>query len=148
MGFNRGGRRPGEGYSNCLWVIICGVIEWLQLCVEFWPLLISAACGSVLMWLIFVTLLRRFELGLPIAAAATLIWALYPPVAVYSTSGLATMPFMLMLFVTFERLILRRGGICPIGAGLAALTLALLRIEGLCWVIVFIPVAVVPRWMA
>ncbi|MCH8857954.1 MAG: hypothetical protein IID54_00065 [Proteobacteria bacterium] len=146
--FNLGDHTPVEGYSNFLWVMICGVIEWLKLSVEFWPLLISAACGSVLMWLIFVTLRRRFEIGLPIAAAATLIWALYPPVAVYSTSGLATMPFMLMLFVTFERLILRRGGICPIGAGLAALTLALLRIEGLYWVIVFIPMAVVSRWMA
>jgi hypothetical protein len=146
--YNLGDHTPVEGYSNFLWVIICGVFEYFEMSIELWPLLLSAACGSLLMWLIFITIRVRLKASLPIAAAATLIWALHAPVAVYSTSGLATMPFMLLLFVTFERLVLRRGAIAPIGAGLAALALALLRVEGLYWAIVIILMAVFSRWMA
>ena len=146
--YNLGDHTPVEGYSNFLWVIICGIFEYFEMSIEFWPLLLSAACGSLLMWLIFRTIRMRLQASLPIAAAATLIWALHAPVAVYSTSGLATMPFTLLLFVTFERLILRRGAIAPIGAGLAALALALLRAEGLYWAILLILMAGFSRWMA
>jgi hypothetical protein len=142
------GEPPVEGYSNFLWVLATAGFEYLGLSVEVWPLLLSAACGSVLLWLIFRTLRSRFEVGLPIAAVATLIWGTYPPVAAYSTSGLATMPFMLLMFVTFERLILRRGGMAPIAGGLAALGLALIRVEGLYWAIVIMIMAAVSRWMA
>lgn len=146
--YNLGDHTPVEGYSNFLWVIICGIFEYFEMSIEFWPLLLSAACGSLLMWLVFLTIRKRLQASLPIAAAATLIWALHAPVAVYSTSGLATMPFMLLLFVTFERLVLRRGAIAPIGAGLAALGLALLRVEGIYWAIVIISLAVFSRWLA
>ncbi len=142
------GEPPVEGYSNFLWVLIAAGFEYLGLSVEFWPLLLSSACGSLLLWLIFWTLRRRLEVSLPIAAVVTLIWGTYPPVAVYSTSGLATMPFMLLMFLTFERLILRRGAIAPIAGGLAALGLALIRVEGLYWAIVIIAMAAVSRWMA
>lgn len=146
--FNLGDEPPVEGYSNFLWVLVCAVFEFFRLNIELWPLLTSAACGTLLMWLVFDTLRRRMEVGLPAAAAATLLFALHPPVAVYSTSGLETMPFALLLFVAFERLVLRREGIAPVGAGLAVLGVALIRVEGVYWALALILLAAFARELA
>ncbi|HKA15361.1 MAG TPA: hypothetical protein VKH41_10125, partial [Myxococcota bacterium] len=69
------------------------------------------------------------------AVLAALSLGCSPPFAVWSTGGLETMAFALALFATFERLVLRRAGVDPVGGALAALALALLRVEGIAWAV-------------
>lgn len=134
--FNLGEEPPVEGYSNFLWTLCAVPVEGLGLDVGFWMSLVSFLCGSVLLFLVFRTLRTRLELELPVAWLATLALACFPPFAVWSTGGLETMAFALALFVTFERLVLRRAGIDAVGGGLAALALSLVRVEGCLWAVV------------
>ncbi len=131
--FNPGSSPPVEGYSNYLWMAFCALIEFLGLDITFWPRLVSFLCGSILLYLVFWKLRTRLELGrLPsVLAAATLGCA--PPYFIWSTSGLETMPYALLLFVTFQRLLLRRTGPACVSGGIAGLGLALIRVEGIAW---------------
>jgi len=146
--YNLGEHLPVEGYSNFLWVIISAVFEFFRLDVTFWPLLLSALCGVVLLWLVFDVLRRRLDVGLPAACVATLFLGCFPPFAYWSTGGLETMPFALLVFITFERLILRRQGVAGVGAGVAGLLLALMRVEGIAWIAVLLVLAIVSRQIA
>jgi len=134
--YNAGEEPPVEGYSNFLWTLYAALIEALGLDVGFWAALLSAACGSLLLWLVYRALVDALGVDRPIAGLATLSLGCFPPFAVWSTGGLETMPFALALFVTFERLVLRRAGVDPVGGALAALALALLRVEGIAWAVV------------
>lgn len=146
--FNLGDHVPVEGYSNFLWVLIAAVFEALRLDPAFWMLLISAGCGSFLLFLIFDLLHRRLGVSLLVAAGATLTLGCYPPFAHWSTSGLETMPFALLVYLTFERLVLRERGVDAVGAGLAGLALALIRVEGVAWVVVLLALGLVSRRIA
>jgi hypothetical protein len=141
--YNPGEHPPVEGYSNFLWVLLCAVFEHFRMDVTFWPLLVSAACGTALLWLLFDVLHRRLGVNLVVASLATLSVGCFPPFAVWSTSGLATVPFALLVLVTFERLVLRRAGPDGIGGGVAGLLLALIRLEGIAWVLVILVLAIV-----
>ena len=143
--YNLGDQLPVEGYSNFLWVVICGVVKLLGGDVLFWTPVLSFLCGSVLMYLLFDRLHRRLRLNLWITSIATLMLACSPAFAVWSTSGLETMPFALLLFVTFDRLILRRAGIAPVAAGIAGLATALIRVEGVYWAALLVPLALFTR---
>jgi arabinofuranosyltransferase len=146
--YNLGEHLPVEGYSNFLWVIICSVFELFRLDITFWPSLLSAACGTVVLWLVFDTLRRRLEISLPVTCLATLSLGCFPPFAVWCTGGLATMPFALLMFVTFERLVLRRDTPAGLAAGIAGLLLALLRVEGIAWCVVILVLAIISRRLA
>lgn len=146
--YNLGDHTPVEGYSNFLWVLICSIFEFFRMEITVWPLLLSAACGTLLLWLVFDLLRRRLELNLVVVCLATLSLGCFPPLAVWSTSGLATIPFALLVFVTFERLVLRRGGAAGISGGVAGLLLALIRIEGIGWALVILILALVSRRIA
>jgi hypothetical protein len=143
--FNPGEHLPVEGYSNFLWVLICGVFEWLRMEITLWPPLVSAACGTALLWLVFDTLRRRLGITTPVAALATLTLGCFPPFAVWSSSGLETMPFALLVFIVFERLVLRREAPDGVGAGIAGLLLALIRLEGIAWVAVILIITLLSR---
>jgi len=142
--FNPGESPPVEGYSNFLWVLLCALIERLGGSVEFWPLLVSAACGAMLVFLVYRTLRVRLELPRVPAVGAAAIFALFPPLAVYGTSGLATVPFSLCVFLAFDALVLRAA---PGGfrAGVFGLLAALLRTEGIYWCVVLLAVAGLSR---
>ncbi|MFH0944267.1 MAG: hypothetical protein V2A76_03635, partial [Planctomycetota bacterium] len=146
--YNLGDGEPVEGYSNFLWVIICSVFEFFRMDITLWPLLLSAACGVAVLWLVFDLLSRRLEVGAPAAFLATLSLACYPPFALWSTGGLATMPFALAVLLTLERLVLRRSGPDVLGGSLAGLFLALLRLEGIAWFAVILFLAFLSRRLA
>lgn len=146
--YNPGAHPPVEGYSNFLWVIICSIFESFHLEITRWPLLLSAATGTVLLWLVFDLLRRRLEVSLPVTCLATLSLSCFPPLALWSTSGLATVPFALLIFVTFERLIVRREAAAGVSAGIAGLLLALLRVEGVAWAAVILILALISRRLA
>jgi hypothetical protein len=143
--FNLGPEAPVEGYSNFLWTLYCAGIEALGGNPELWAPLASFLCGAVLLALVLRVLRERFELALPVAFLTTLGLALFPPFAVWATGGLETMPFALLLFVSFERLVLRRAGVAPVAAAVAGVGLALLRFEGLAWAVLFGALAAVAR---
>jgi len=146
--FNPGEHLPVEGYSNFLWVLICAVFELLRMNITLWPLLLSVAGGTVLLWLVFDVLRRRLELCTAVAALATLTLGCFPPFALWSSSGLETVPFALLVFVTFERLVLRRESPDGVGAGIAGFLLALMRVEGVAWVAIILFLAIVSRRIA
>ena len=146
--YNLGEHLPVEGYSNFLWVMICAVFEFFRLEITIWPLMLSVLSGVLLLWLVFDTLRRRLKLGLAPACLGMLLVGCFPAFAYWSTSGLATMPFALLVFITFERLVLRRAGVAGLGAGVAGLLLALIRVEGIAWVGVLLILAIVSRWLA
>jgi len=138
--FNVGESPPVEGYSNFLWLLLAAAMEVLNAPVEALIPMFSATCGGLLLWRVFV-ICKSFGASEPVAFAACLPLALSPAMAIWSTSGLATMPFALFLVVLAERLILRDEPADPLAAA-AAIGLILVRTEGWAWVVVFSVIAI------
>ena len=90
--FNLGEQVPVEGYSNFLWVLWSGLIEFLGGDVTFWVPLTSFLAGAILLYRVFVVLRSNLGLSLWLTTLATLTLAVFPPFAVWSTSGLETVP--------------------------------------------------------
>jgi arabinofuranosyltransferase len=138
--YNLGDHAPVEGYSNFLWVLACAPFEALHLEITRWPLLLSSACGLALLLLV-ARRLRSLGVGLLSTSLAVGAMAVFPPFAAWSTSGLETMPFALLLFWTFDLLVLDPDGRHPVRAGIVALLLALVRIEGVLWSVAILALA-------
>ena len=88
-------------YSNFLWVVVCTFIEYLELDITFWAPMLGFVCGSLLLYLVFRTLRRDFDMGLGVAFSITLGLGLFPPYALWSTGGLGTMAFALSVLALF-----------------------------------------------
>ncbi len=139
--FNVWDRPPVEGYSNFLWVILASGVHAVGLDMLLWMPILSWLCGAALLAILLQRLVHVLEVPLPIAGAAVLGLACYTPFAVWTTSGLATMPFALLLFLTFDRLVLVRGGPDWIWGGVFGALLSLIRVEGIAWFAVVCVVA-------
>lgn len=122
---------PVEGYSNFLWVLLSAVAESLLWDVVLLAPLVSTLCGVLVV--VRLEKLCRERLGFDAwtAFAATAWFAWSPVAAVWSTGGLATMPFALLFLLTAESLLFRRSALRSVV--LCAL-LMLVRSEGLLWV--------------
>lgn len=136
--YNLGDGAPVEGYSNFLWMAIGAVVERLGGDISFWMPLLSFVLGGLLLVHFSKTLIRYFDVDVEVATLSTLALACFPPFAVWSTGGLATMAQTLLTFVLYERLVLSRDRWSGVGAGLAAAALALVRAEGIAWVVVLL----------
>ena len=134
--FNPGEHIPIEGYSNFLWVVVCAVLEHLSLDLTMVVPSISMGCGVVLLWRTHRVLRRDFGVEETPALLAIATLATLPAYAVWSTSGLETMPFALSLFYIFEQLVLRTDRGAPWRASIGGIVLVLIRAEGLGWAIV------------
>lgn len=143
--YNLGDGMPVEGYSNFLWVAVGALIEALRLDITFWAPLLSTLCGGLLLVLFYRLVRVRFDVALVPAVMATALLGFSAQFAVWSTSGLETMPFALLVFITAERLLLRRGGMAPVTGAIAGVLLALVRSEGIAWTLVLLVLAVVSR---
>lgn len=143
--YNMGDHPPEEGFSNFLMVAIGATVEKLGLSIEFWLPVVAFLSGSALLYLVFRLARYRFDASLPVAAIATAALGFAAQFAVWSTSGLETMTYALLLFATFERLILRRDGIDGVGAGVLAVLVALSRVEGVYWALALVPMAAMSR---
>ena len=145
--YNLEPQQPEEGYSNFLWVVVCTLIEYLELDITFWAPMLGFACGSLLLYLVFRTLRPDFGMGLGVAFSITLGLGLFPPYALWSTGGLGTMAFALSAFATAYFLVLRPAGIAPYRGALAGIAMALLRAEGIAWALLIALLGIVTRRM-
>jgi arabinofuranosyltransferase len=139
--FNPGGEAV-EGYSNFLWVALCALIEGRLWSVERLVPLVSVVAGIWLVVAIHRVARRRFGLDAESSLCAAAAFAWCPAVAVWSTSGLATMPFTLLMFLCFEQLVWGRR---PERLFFVALPLALIRVEGVLWLGVLVALAAAVR---
>ncbi len=131
--FNLGEHTPVEGYSNFLWVALGWMVERLGGSQELLLPCASFALGSFTLWRVFQSAQRSYGVSPVCAALGTLTLALSPAFTVWSTSGLETMAFACLFLLSFEHLVLLRGGRF---AGLIGLGLALVRVQGIAWVLV------------
>lgn len=133
--FNLGDHVPVEGYSNFLWVCVATLFERVRLEPQVWMPVVSFAAGSLLIIAVFLTLRRSFGMSLATVVPACLFLGCAPSVAVWSTSGLETVLFSLLVFLTFQRVVLRSSGPAGVTGGLAAMALSLIRAEGFAWAV-------------
>jgi hypothetical protein len=137
--FNVGDRV--EGYTNLLWVLWLTPFERMHIDLALVSRLTSVASGIVLLALMLRLVERRLQPTFAVLTATGLFFALLPPVAVWSTSGLETMPFALAYFGVFERLALDPERPRGVQAGLWGAAAVLLRADGAAWVLILIALA-------
>jgi len=141
--FNMGVDPPVEGYTNFLWTLWIAALESVKASPPVWSRISSFGCALVLFW----SVVRFASLEFRLSSLGTICTALFfgtlPPLAVWATSGLETMPFALAVFLTYDRIAPRHREPSWILSGLAAVAAALLRADGLVYVgIVLFVVAV------
>lgn len=134
--FNPGEEVPVEGYSNFLWLVMCAAFEAWNIDVRVVMPTLSALSGIALLLFFHRALREQYGISPPVAFAATVILGLTPSMGVWATSGLATMPYALLVFLFFERMVLSREPRLWLSATVIGIALALIRTEGLGWVVV------------
>lgn len=143
--YNAGENPPVEGYSNFLWMALCAGGFRLGLDPIGLAPAGALACGTGLIALVYRRLWSSCEGRTAPAALAAGVLASATPFAVWSTSGLETMPFALALFIAADFLLRPgRGGSAAVAA-IAALLAALLRVEGVLWALLLLPLGVWAR---
>ncbi len=102
--YNLGPHAPVEGYSNLLWVLICAFYERLNISSELFAPLLSTLCSLVLLYQLSDHLSTSLKLSLRISTFGVLLCALFPPLALWSSGGLATAPYALLVFLCYRAL--------------------------------------------
>lgn len=136
---------PVEGYSNFLWMVIAAAVEYFDGDVTVVMPWLSAITGFMVLGLTLFIMDRRLELPPVATALAGLSMALFPPMTVWSTSGLASMPMTLFMLMTASLLLWGESRAAIIAAGVSALLLSLTRVEGVYWAITLFILAGVAR---
>lgn len=129
---------PVEGYSNFLWVLWLALFERLDVDVTVAARLTSTVLGAVLVTWVSWRARRALRLDAVATAATGLFLGTLPPVALWATGGLATMPAALCVWGVYDRLLgdPRR----PRGwqAGVFAALAALVRADGAVWALMLL----------
>jgi arabinofuranosyltransferase len=139
--YNIGEDPPVEGYSNFLWVLLMAPLELIGIAPSIASRIISFLCGMVLLWRLIRFLSVKLSIAKPEVVAAAVFFATLPPMLIWATSGLATMPFTLLLFLAFEALLANPDNINARLGAVSCSLLILLRAEGFAWVIVCVAIA-------
>jgi len=132
--FNPGETPRVEGYTNLLWTLTLAAVQAVELDPATWSRALSLLSAVLLVGLVTRFLARNVVDGAAPAAMGGVFFATLPPVAVWSSGGLETLPFSLATFTVFERLLGQAGRPRPIQAGLAGAAAVLLRADGFVWV--------------
>jgi arabinofuranosyltransferase len=145
--YNPGVDPPVEGTSEFLWVLLLTPVEWLGGDPAVWSRALSVASGVALLWMLASFLVGQLRMAFPTAFAACLWVATFPPFTAWSTGGLSTVPFALLLFWLYARMLGPRAPgafrVSVWASGLLTLALLLLRAECLPWVLVVHGLAIV-----
>lgn len=142
--FNPGESPPVEGFTNLGWTLWLGLFEAFGASLPHVANISSALAGFALICLVVIWVHRHLEGDLLTTMSTGLVLATLPPLAIWSTSGLETMPFALMVFATFFFL---SGEPTRTATGLAAAcacAAALLRADGPLWIAFVFLAALVP----
>jgi arabinofuranosyltransferase len=132
--FNLGPQAPVEGYSEFLWVLViaggmkAGVAPWVLARV------LSVVAGAALVYLASGAIVRAAGDRRGAALGGALFVGTLAPLAVWSTSGMGTAPFLLAVFGLHLALFGTRPR--PLVAAAAAVCVVLLRADGAYWVAV------------
>lgn len=138
--WNLGEQPPVEGFSNFLWVVACAVFEGLGVSPLVGSRLCSAACALALTWLVARAVREHTSEDSHAATWTALAFAALPPIGVWATGGLETMPFALSVFGCFAALTRpgADGALAQtrpwLAAGAWAAAGVLLRADGLVWI--------------
>lgn len=132
--FNPGVTPPVEGYSEFLWVLLISVAERLGLDAGVFARVLSIASGVALVLTLARRLLARFPDRSAAALGALLFASTLPPLAVWSTGGMATMAFAWAVFACYDALFGDRDRPRPGLAALFGCLVVLLRADGAWWV--------------
>ena len=143
--FNPGEAQPVEGYTNLLWLLAMSAVHAADLDPALASRALSVACAVALLAFLSRFLVHRVAGGPLEATMSTVFFATLPPVSVWASGGLETMPFALAVFATFERLAGERERARPLQAGLAAACAVLLRGDGFVWVTMALLAALLAR---
>ncbi len=96
---------PVEGYTNFLWVLLMAAGEIMGVAAPVFSLILSIACGAGLLLLVGQFLSEPSRGGSQSTAViGGLLFATFPPLAMWSTGGLATMSVALALTGLFAAL--------------------------------------------
>ena len=143
--FNPGEEGPVEGYSNLLWTLAMAAAQAVGLDPALASRWLSVSSAVALLALVSRLISQRVAVSQGEAALSSVFFASLPPISVWASGGLETMPFALAVFATFERLAGERGRARPIQAGLAGAAGVLLRADGFVWVGLALGAALVAR---
>ncbi len=143
--FNLGDEVPVEGYSNFLWLLLSALFEVLGVDPGIGTTLVSALLSGAAVGLTFHICRGVFKLDYAPSVIGGLSIALMPGWAVWSSSGLATVPFALLVLTTFHQFVLSRSQTWWLLGGLSAVALSLIRVEGIAWVGVLLALGVFAR---
>lgn len=133
--------QPVEGYSNFLWVVWLAALDFIGLDITLWSRISSALCGLGLVAVVTRHAASRLQLGPSSTLATGLFIACLPPVALWATGGLATMPTALFVFLAYERLLGDPERPRPWQAGAFAALAGLVRADGSVWIIMLLVAA-------
>lgn len=125
------GRPPVEGYSNFLWTVYLALFERAGLDITLGARWTSALCGALLIACVTTVATRRLGLGFRGALATGLFLGVLPPMGLWATSGLETMPTALLVFGTYALLLADPARPRGTAAALCALGAVLMRADGL-----------------
>lgn len=96
---------PIEGYSNFLWVVLLAAVQRLGGAIPTAAQALSTASAFWLLWLVVRHIARNSSGPSWQSALAPLVLVTLPPIAVWSTSGLATLPSACAVFWVWELLL-------------------------------------------
>ncbi|MCH2172634.1 hypothetical protein MK489_17805 [Myxococcota bacterium] len=130
--FNPDDAQPVEGFSNFLWVALATLCESVGIPPEQVLLWLSFSCGALLLIWVF-RVLRDTGLDPLASLVATAFAGWSPAYALHASTGLETLPYSLVMFALFHRLVIREQGIDMRGALICGVALTLLRVEGFFW---------------
>lgn len=128
------GDHPVEGYSDFLWMLLAAFAEAVGAPVEWFVPMTSTLIGVAFLPWFYERARTAFGLSRSEAGFATATLALAPAWALWTTSGLETLPYAVFLFVFADRLMLSDHPFADRQAALAGLGAALIRTEGIAWV--------------
>jgi arabinofuranosyltransferase len=138
--YNIGESPPVEGYSNLLWVLILTPFEKLGPYAPVASRVLSVACGVLLLWRIARFLGTAVKPARSLLILSLLFPCTFPPLAAWSTSGMETVPFALLVFLAYEFIVAARERRLLAGV-LVCLFLVLIRADGMIYVAVMLTLA-------
>jgi arabinofuranosyltransferase len=103
LAFNLG--QPVEGYTNFLWTLVLGLLMVVGVPPELSSRVLGTACGLATLWVVFRLVERALERPTPWAAVPALLLACSSGFACWTSGGLETQLFTLLVVAALEAVV-------------------------------------------